>query len=373
MKAIWRKTAWIAPALLVIGIGFYHFHTMKKYGSYENKKIILATLERKQIHLRNPGFEKQLRQEKLINIDDFPYGLSSQWLQQDALLQRNNNAASPFDSIIELGPASVGGRTRAIHIDPLNPDRILAGGVSGGMWLSEDRGVNWSVLNDNASNLSVSSITHNPLNPQIIYYSTGEVRGGGGLGEGIFKSTNNGQSFEVLPASLEIDEFRYCWKITHSLTDNNTLYVGTYRGLFRTTDGGDSWTSVLNIQGKAANDVLTFNNGSVMAAIEEVGLFISPNGAEGTFSQIDPAIFPNEFSRIKIAYCSSQQNFVYAMFAVDLSNANPPKIYRSTDFGASWEKKSTPPISGTQRKYNMMLGVHPNNPSKVMMGTVLSA
>ena len=146
----------------------------------------------------------------------------------------------------------------------------------------------------------------------------------------------------MLSSSLEVDEFRYTWKIEHSKVDPSTIYVGTYRGLFRSTNGGAFWSSVLNIQGSDVNDILTFDDGSVMAAVEGRGIYLSPSGDPGTFTQLTDPEFPSEFSRIKLAYCATQQQFVYAMFAVDISSAVAPQVYRSNDRGSSWEKKARP-------------------------------
>ncbi|MCP4123761.1 MAG: hypothetical protein GY751_18590 [Bacteroidetes bacterium] len=345
---------------------------MKTYGSYSNKKVILSTLEKKKHHQRNPGYEQQYLEEKVGEEGELPYGIASNWRRWDAEQASRLSAESLFDTIIELGPRSVGGRTRAIHIDPRNPDMILAGGISGGLWLSDTRGLFWEPLDDGAANLTVSSITHNPFNPDIVYYSTGEPRGGGGLGEGIFKSYGNGLQFAQLASSLDHPQFRYTWKIAHSLSDSNTVFVCTSQGLFRTIDAGQSWEEVLNVNSKDANDILVFDNGSVIVAIEETGLFYSSDGSAGSFTMLNTDVFPSTFSRIKLAYAENVQQFIYCMVAVDIGNDNAPMIFKSTDSGHNWVQKTTPITSGTQSRYNMMLGVHPDNPNRVVCGTVLS-
>ncbi len=368
-----KKAIQIIPLLAILFITAWilnrHFNTLKVYGNYQNKKIIEAKLKKDYSQPRAEGFEKQLIEEKVGEGNELPYGMRSKWLQHETLYNtRNGQMESPFDTIFEMGPMNVGGRTRAIHIDPVNPDRIFAGGVSGGLWISEDRGSTWQPIDDFASNLTVTSITYNPFNPNVIYYSTGEPRGSGGIGEGVFKSVDGGASFEQLPSSLEISDFKYTWAIAHSLADSNTLYVASIYGLYKTIDGGASWQKTLNVG--RVNDILNFEDGSIMVAIEQRGIYYSENGEEGSFSQFSLPVFPD--GRIKLAYCASQKDIIYAMLANDYSSSGAPIILKSINRGQTWQVKTSPLTTSTQHNYNMMLQVHPSNPNQLVCGAVIS-
>ena len=136
-------------------------------------------------------------------------------------------------NVQEIGPFDVGGRTRALHIDYANSSRYFAGGVSGGLWRSDNAGNSWIPLSDDLAHLSVTCITQNPMNHDEIYYGTGEVEATGKsyLGEGIYKSDDGGSTFEVLPSTLHPD-FSQIWSIKHHTQEDSTIYVGTNQGIF---------------------------------------------------------------------------------------------------------------------------------------------
>jgi hypothetical protein len=108
------------------------------------------------------------------------------------------------------GPYNVGGRTRALRLDVLDENIILAGGVSGGMWRSTDGGQNWTKTTRPDQLHSVTALVQDtrPGRENIWYYGTGELLGnsarGGDApyrGDGIFKSTDGGQSWQLLPST----------------------------------------------------------------------------------------------------------------------------------------------------------------------------
>ncbi len=101
----------------------------------------------------------------------------------------------------ERGPNNVGGRTRAVLFDPNDSSnkRVFAGGVSGGLWLNEDitdENEAWSLVDDVPTNMSVSCITVDPNNSNILYLGTGELYTSGAVtGDGVYKSTDGGNSW----------------------------------------------------------------------------------------------------------------------------------------------------------------------------------
>jgi hypothetical protein len=106
-----------------------------------------------------------------------------------------------------LGPDNFGGRTRALIFDSADPLHLIAGGISGGIWHSYNQGQSWSLVDDQAPTLSVTSLSQDPFNPDVIYYSTGEAAGNsaGIPGDGIYKSTDGGLTFSPLPSSQQAD------------------------------------------------------------------------------------------------------------------------------------------------------------------------
>jgi len=125
-------------------------------------------------------------------------------LQKQLKEDRNNTRNVPgqfSNSWIERGPGNVGGRTKAVMFDPNDPThkRVFAGGVSGGLWINNDitnPSSEWQ-LTGLPHNLAVSSITYDPNNTQNMFVGTGESYTGGAVnGNGIWRSTDGGQTWE---------------------------------------------------------------------------------------------------------------------------------------------------------------------------------
>src|SRR5260370_18558749 len=127
----------------------------------------------------------------------------------------------------QLGPGNVGGRTRALTINPTNPNIMYAAGVAGGVWKTTDAGASWAPLADLLPNIAVSCLAMDPNNPNTIYAGTGEgyfnidaLRGAG-----IFKTTDAGNTWSVLDASADQLGFRYVNDIVVSPNDGNRVYA----------------------------------------------------------------------------------------------------------------------------------------------------
>jgi photosystem II stability/assembly factor-like uncharacterized protein len=149
-----------------------------------------------------------------------------------------------------LGPANQGGRTRTLAFDPRNPNRMFAGGVSGGVWITEDAGQNWSPRSDSAANINIGSLLIDPEAPDTIYAGTGELYRNSAQpysamwGQGILKSADGGLTFQQLPATAN-DNFRYVADLVLSPHDHQRLYAATNTGIWRSNDGGATFTQLL--------------------------------------------------------------------------------------------------------------------------------
>jgi hypothetical protein len=166
-------------------------------------------------------------------------------------------------------PTVMGGRTRALVWDPNDPDtlKVWAGSVSGGLWYNEnihDIASSWTPADDFWPSLSVSSIAFDPNNTQTMYVGTGEAetaviiyRESGGRGTGLMKSTDGGESWSLLENTVN---FNYVTDVVvRDESGVSVIYAsvasGIYmgeihnttpsNGLFRSTDGGDTWAQVL--------------------------------------------------------------------------------------------------------------------------------
>ena len=195
-----------------------------------------------------------------------------------------------------MGPDNVGGRTRAILIDKDNSNLIYAGGVSGGLWKSNNAGLTWNIIpgTDQLEFSGVVSICQTTNGD--IYFGTGEGAtsnmGGNSngasafIGGGIYKSSD-GITFTQLestaPSNLISDNFDFAsvTEMAAHNTDPNTVYAATRRGVKITTDGGQTWQPGL-VTAAEFLDVEVAIDGSVFASTAN-GIFYSVDGTPGSF------------------------------------------------------------------------------------------
>ena len=151
------------------------------------------------------------------------------------------------------GPEGLGGRTRALAIDQRDADVVLAGAVSGGIWKSTDGGNTWEMKTDPNQNMSVTSLAQDPTNPDTWYYASGEYRGNSAsdrayaaqyLGAGIYKSTDNGETWSVIPSTSDPDvqfdsPYDFISRIKVSPKTGSVFAASNALGLYRSTDGAN--------------------------------------------------------------------------------------------------------------------------------------
>jgi hypothetical protein len=233
-------------------------------------------------------------------------------------------------SFTSRGPWNVGGRTRGFAMDVSNPSRLLAGGVSGGMWISNDGGSTWTMTTQPDALKNVTCLAQDTRTgfTQNWYYGSGEAYGasasGGNayfLGDGVFKSTDGGLSWTQLAAtsSGNPNNFSTSWQLVWNIvTDpsavapDEVVYAATYGGVYRTTDGGTTWASVRGGQ-SYFTDVAVTSTGVVYATLSsdgtQKGIWRSTDGT--TFTNITPASWPATYDRIVIGINPSNENEVY--------------------------------------------------------------
>ena len=157
-----------------------------------------------------------------------------------------------LDAWVSLGPGNIGGRTRALVIDPRKPKRMYAAGVSGGVWKSTNGGRRWRPVGDDLANIAVNALAFDPDNPDILYAGTGEgyfreevratelpLRGGG-----IFISRDRGESWNLVESTAG-QRFQWVNDIVVSQHDSSRIYAATRAGILRSTNGGRRWKRIL--------------------------------------------------------------------------------------------------------------------------------
>ena len=149
-----------------------------------------------------------------------------------------------------IGPAVMGGRIDDIAIDESNPSVMYVGYATGGIWKTVNNGTTWTSIFDEYPVASIGDIELAPSNPSIIYVGTGEPnnRQSSSFGAGIYKSTDAGRTFEY----MGLKETQTIAKVVAHPKDPNIVYVAAAghlfgpnpeRGVYKTTDGGKTWTN----------------------------------------------------------------------------------------------------------------------------------
>ncbi len=331
--------------------------------------------------------------------------------------QTKSSRAEVLD-ITGAGPSNVGGRTRAVALDVRNENVILAGGVSGGMWKSIDGGATWVRKSDPANRNSVTCLAQDtrPGKEDTWYHGTGELfansaTGGGApfRGNGIYKSTDNGETWNVIPSTVDSDpsvfnsQFQYIWDIEindGNLTEDEVL-VAAFGGILRSLDGGDTWSVEVGQElfGLAPTVNLNEIGASFFTGIEktssglffatmstfstpdgdspDAGIYVSRNGDD--WDDINPFTGGSTFRRIVMGADPSNPSRCY--FLVDSS----PVFLLRYDFirfngvgeaQGTWVNLSdnVPAFGGqlgdfdTQGSFNMMVRVHPQDPQLIFLG-----
>ncbi|MGA8201672.1 MAG: glycoside hydrolase [Candidatus Sulfotelmatobacter sp.] len=262
-----------------------------------------------------------------------------------------------------IGPFR-GGRTRAATGVPSEPNVFYMGQVNGGVWKSNDYGRTWNPIFDHESTQSIGAIAVAASDPNIIYVASGEGlhRPDLSVGNGIYKSTDAGKTWthlglrdgEQIPA-LAVDPRNpdriFAAVLGHPYGPNEE------RGLFRSTDGGQSWQKVIyKDENTGASDVEIdpSNPDIIYASMWEVregpwedgnefngtggGLFKSTDGGN-TWHQLTNGL-PKDLSQIYVAIAPSDPHRLYATIG---AASGALAFYRSDDAGETWSKPTDDP------------------------------
>ena len=302
----------------------------------------------------------------------------------------------------EMGPNNIGGRTRALLIDKDNPLVLYAGGVSGGLWKSTTGGTSWvkvsSASGDLFENLAVSSVVQ-AANGDI-YFGTGEGVAAafgtnqnaqnGVMGQGIWKSTDHGNTFAKLGSTWSNTEAQETFVLTNAMATDpsnaNRIYAATVKGLMVSSDGGGSWTKAIPDATEPSWNVRVGSDGMVMASVGAKA-YKSTNGDAGTFTKIsapggakDGLLDETNVGRMLFAFAPSDPNFIYCLATGVTKNSQGVitgyplnNIYQSKDKGQTWKvigpggATGFNPISSTGN-FSATIAVDPFDPGFIIAG-----
>ena len=286
-----------------------------------------------------------------------------------------------------IGPALMSGRIADVAIDPTSASTWYVAVGSGGVWKTVNAGTTWTPLFDSQPSYSIGCLTLDPQNPHVIWVGTGENVGGRhvGFGDGVYRSRDGGASWQ----NLGLKDSQHISKIVVHPKNPDVVWVaaqgplwskGGERGLYKTSDGGKTWTKVLGAgEWTGVTDVAmdprdpdvlyaaTWQRHRTVAAFmgggPESGLHRSLDGGK-TWEKLTKGLPEGSMGKIGIAISPQDPDVVYAAIELDRRKG---AVYRSSDRGASWEKRSETVSGGTGPHYYQELYASPHAADRVYL------
>lgn len=264
------------------------------------------------------------------------------------------------------------GRINALAFHPTDSNIIYAGAPAGGLWVTNDHGQSWTTTTDTLITLGISSIAIDPQHPDTIYLGTGDRDASDAYGRGVLKSTDGGVSWKSANSNMG---FATVGRLIIDPTNTEILLAACHNGIWRTTNGGDSWTRVANGHFRD----IVFNPGNsnhVYAARYNPPEFYRSTDNGANFTKITNGISSGG-RRAAIGVTPDDTNFVYYLVT---NQRTYRATYLSTDQGASFSQMSnTPNImdyshtgsgSSGQAWYDLDIAVDPTDKTVVYVGGV---
>jgi len=289
-----------------------------------------------------------------------------------------------------IGPAHFSGRVTDIAGVPGDPNTIYVAFASAGLFKSLNGGITFSSIFDNAGTISIGALALSPQDPDTIYVGTGEgnVRNSTSFGDGMYKSTDGGETWK----HLGLEETERFARIVISPGDPKVIFAAALghewganreRGLYRSRDGGESWERILYVNETTGASDVALDPGDpriVYCGMYDFlrrpwhfrsggpgsGLYRSADGGDTWQRLTDPELangLPSKrlLGRIGVSVCTSHPHVVYAM----IESQEPGELWRSSDRGLRWEMVSNDPRINNRPFYYCDVRADPMDENRV--------
>jgi photosystem II stability/assembly factor-like uncharacterized protein len=279
-----------------------------------------------------------------------------------------------------IGPAFMSGRIADIAIHPGDQNTWYVAVGSGGVWKTTNAGTTWKPIFDDQGSYSIGCVTVDPGHPDVIWVGSGENVGGRHVayGDGVYKSPDGGATWK----NVGLTNSEHIGKILVDPRDSDVVYVaaqgplwsgGGDRGLYKSTDGGATWTKVLGggeytgvtdvVMDPRDSNVLyaaTHQRLRTVAALvnggPESAIHKSTDGG-ATWRRLAQGLPKEDMGRIGLALAPQNPDVVYATIELGQKTGG---FWRSADAGESWEKRSDRIAGGTGPHYYQEIFASPH-------------
>lgn len=285
----------------------------------------------------------------------------------------------------EIGPAIMGGRVDDFAVVESDPKVVYVAMASGGLWKTTNAGTTWQPVFDKQSAASIGTVAVAPSDPSIVWVGTGEAnnRQSSSWGDGVYKSMDGGKTWQ----NMGLADTHHIGRIAIHPTDPNVVYVAAVghlwganeeRGVFKTSDGGETWTKALYIdKDTGATDLVMDPNSpeTLYAATYQrrrspwgyngsgpgSGIYKTVDGGE-TWTKLSRGLpyegeSESQTGRIGLDIYCRNPDIVYAI--VEHAQGG---VFRSEDRGESWKKMSN---INPRPAYYSQIRIDPNNDLRV--------
>ncbi|MBS00926.1 MAG: hypothetical protein CMG37_05865 [Candidatus Marinimicrobia bacterium] len=283
-----------------------------------------------------------------------------------------------------IGPGGMSGRVTAIDVVLSNTDVMYVGTASGGLWKSESGGVKWEPIFDNQKSASIGDVAVDPTNSDVIWVGSGEgnPRNSQSAGYGVYKSIDGGKTWEY----KGLGETRNIHRVLINPKNPDIVYIGAQgsawgdsenRGIYKTTDGGETWKNILYIDESTGIGELVMdpqNPNKLIANMWQFrrwpwffksggpssGLYITFDGGNKWKKLSDKEGLPKgDLGRMGLAIARSNPKIIYALI-----ESKKNALYKSEDGGFKWKKVSDKNI-GNRPFYYAEIYVDPINENRI--------
>lgn len=280
---------------------------------------------------------------------------------------------------IERGPGNIGGRTRAIAVDPddATGSTFYVGSVGGGVWKTTDGGDSWINLTPQLPNLATSTIAQSQSNPDVMYVGTGEGFNNVDQidGTGIWKTTDRGETWEQLVETTDGNAWKNIMRIVVDPANPDIVIAASAPGfnggatksyIYKSTDGGATWTAKYNSANSIQQIVADPNDFSKLYATVNSEGVIKSNNSGDTWNSSSAGI--DEGARFELSVSPVNTNNIFMSV---YGGSTGTLFYYSIDAGKNWTKiVPNLPWLGGQGWYDNTICAHPFDENTFYVGGV---